>query len=193
MRELVLGAVDSGHLVHQHGVWRLVGPLVTTARLHELVAARLGTLGTSASEALDLLAVWEPEGLSTLEAIVGPGQLEALDRAGLLEVRTDGRRQQVSLAHPLYGEILRARMPALTRRRLLLEHADRIDAYGARRREDPIRAATARVEATGSADRDLLVRATRLARYAQDFPQVETARPRRHARRHHSRDGAAGR
>ena len=30
-------------------------------------------------------------------------------------------------------------MPALTRRRLLLEHADRIDAHGARRREDAIR------------------------------------------------------
>ena len=28
----------------QHGVWRLVGPLVTTPRLHELVAARLGAL-----------------------------------------------------------------------------------------------------------------------------------------------------
>ena len=174
VRELVLGAVDSGHLAHQHGVWRLVGPLVPTVRLHELVAARLGTIGTSATEALDLLAVCEPEGLSALEALVGPGWLEELDRAGLLEVRTDGRRQQVTLAHPLYGEVLRDRMPALTRRRLLLEHADRIDAHGARRREDPIRAATARVEATGSADRDLLVRATRLARHARDFPQVET-------------------
>ena len=34
----------SGHLVDQRGVWRLVGPLVTTARLHELVGARLGTV-----------------------------------------------------------------------------------------------------------------------------------------------------
>ena len=46
------------------------------------------------------------------------------------------------------------RMPALTRRRLLLDHADRIDAYGARRREDAIRVATARLEATGTADAD---------------------------------------
>ena len=36
VRELVLGALDSGHLVDQRGVWRLVGPLVTTPRLHEL-------------------------------------------------------------------------------------------------------------------------------------------------------------
>ena len=32
VRELVLGAIDAGHLVEQHGVWRLVGSLVTTPR-----------------------------------------------------------------------------------------------------------------------------------------------------------------
>ena len=154
-------------------MWRLVGPLVTTHRLDELLSARLGLLDAAAAAALDILAVREPVGLATLEAIVGPAQLEMLDRSGLLAVQTDGRRQHVRLAHPLYGELLRARMPALTRRRLLLEHADRIDAHGARRREDPIRVATARLEATGSADPALLVKAARLARYGNDFPQLE--------------------
>jgi DNA-binding CsgD family transcriptional regulator len=173
VRELVLGALDRGHLVDQHGVWRLVGPLVTTPRLRELLAARLSLLDTAATEALDILAVREPVGLATLEALVGIERLEQLDRSGLIAVRTDGRRQQVRLQHPLYGELLRARMPALTRRRLLLEHADRIDAHGARRREDPIRVATARLEATGSADPGLLVKAARLARYGNDFPELE--------------------
>ena len=100
-------------------------------------------------------------------------QLELLDRAGLLTVRLDGRRQIVTLSHPMHGEILRARMPALTRRRLLLEHADHLDAHGARRREDAIRSATARLEASGSADADLLVGSARLARYGHDFATVE--------------------
>ncbi len=130
VRELVLGALDCDRLLYQHGVWRLVGPLVTTHRLDELLSARLGLLDAAAAAALDILAVREPVGLATLEAIVGPAQLEMLDRSGLLAVQTDGRRQHVRLAHPLYGELLRARMPALTRRRLLLEHADRIDAHG---------------------------------------------------------------
>ena len=173
VRELVLGAIDAGHLVEQHDVWRLVGPLVTTPRLRELVATRLGALEPSAAEAVDRLAVWEPMGLSALEDLVGGAQLEQLDRAGLLSVRMDGRRQIVTLAHPLHGEILRARMPALTRRRLLLEHADHLDALGARRREDAIRSATARLEASGSADADLLVRSARLARYGHDFVTVE--------------------
>ena len=172
-RELVLGALDRGNLVEQRGVWRLVGPLVTTPRLRELIAARLGRLPPATVEALDMLAVWEPAGLATLEAIVGAAQLELLDRHGLLTVRIDGRRQEVRLAHPLYGEILRERMAGLTRRRLLLEHADRIDGWGARRREDAVRVATARLDASGAADPTLLVRAARLARYGQDFPQVE--------------------
>ena len=118
--------------------------------------------------------MWEPTGSAILEAAaVGHDALEALDRCGFLAVRAEGRRQQVSLAHPLYGEILRAAMPALTRRRLLLEHADRIDGYGARRREDAIRVATARLEATGTADPDLLLKAARLARYGHDFAQVQ--------------------
>ena len=121
--------VDGGHLVAPA---RRVA--AGRSARHDAAPARAGrrpprrAWAAAAADALDILAVWEPAGLSTLEAIVGRDQLEVLDRAGLLAVRTDGRRQQVTLAHPLYGEILRARMPALTRRRLLLEHADRIDA-----------------------------------------------------------------
>ena len=169
----MLGAIGNGHLVNQRDVWRLVGPLTTTTRLHELVAARLSDIAPSATEALDYLAVWEPIGLSTLEDIVGPEQLEILDRTGLLTISTDRRRQRVRLAHPLFGEILRARMPVLTRRRLLLEQVNQITAHGARRREDTIRVATATLEAMGSADPASLVQGARLARYGHDFRQVE--------------------
>ena len=173
VRELVIGAIDGGQLVHQHGVWRLNGALVTTPRLHELVATRLRALEPAAADAVERLAVWEPTGLSILGGVVGDRCLEVLDRAGLLTVRSEGRRQVVTLAHPLYGQILRARMPALACRRLLLEHAQRIDSLGARRREDTIRSAIARLEACGSADAKLLVRAARLARYGHDFAHVE--------------------
>jgi DNA-binding NarL/FixJ family response regulator len=173
VRELVLGALDGGRLARRRDVWRLSGPLVTTPRLGELVIARLGGLQERASGALEVLAVWEPAGLADVESAVGRDQLDALDRAGLLEVRVDARRHVVTLAHPLYGEIVRERMPALRRRRLLLEHADRIEAHGARRREDAIRIATARLDAGGVADGALLLRGARLARYGHDFAQVE--------------------
>jgi DNA-binding CsgD family transcriptional regulator len=173
VRELVLGALNRGHLNRQHGVWRLAGRLVTTRRLRQIVENRIGGLPSGATEALDCLAMWEPATLAMLEDAVGREQLELLDRLGLLVLRADSGGQRVGLSHPLYGEILRARLPALKRRRLLLELAERIDADEAQHPEDAIRSASCRLEATGSADPQLLLRAARLARYGHDFVQVE--------------------
>jgi hypothetical protein len=172
VRELVLGAQTVGDLIEESGVWRLTGPLQGSTRLAELVQARLGMAGGAARPVLELLALAEPVGLAELEALADPETVEAVERAGLIEVRAQQRRRLVSLAHPLYGEVLRARMPTLTRRRLLLAHAERIEHRGARRREDPQRIATWRLDATGTADPGLLLTAARLARYAYDLPQV---------------------
>ena len=173
LRELVLAAQAAGALRDQHGVWRLTGPLVRSARLVELVDARLRAVGGAAGELLELLALSEPVGVPELAALAGLGPLEALERSGLVSVRADGRRQQVTLAHPLYGEVVRGRLPALTRRRLLSDHADRVAHRGARRREDPLRIASWQLDALGSADHGLLVAAARLARYGHDFRRVE--------------------
>jgi DNA-binding CsgD family transcriptional regulator/tetratricopeptide (TPR) repeat protein len=121
---------------------------------------------------LDLLAVWEPLGLGELEAVCGGAAVDALDGAEMIRLRMDGRRQQVMLAHPLYGEVVRRSLSALGRRRLLLEHAARIEAHGARRRDDPLRVAMARLEATGTADVNLLVAAARIARHGHDHELV---------------------
>jgi DNA-binding CsgD family transcriptional regulator len=172
VREIVLGALAGGRLIERRGVWGLRGEFGANARLTELVESRLQGLSRSEREALTALAVWEPVGLPMLEAMVGADALGALDRAGLLTMRREGRRQQVSLFHPLYGDVVRATLSPLVRRRLLLDHADRVDAYGARRREDPLRLATARLDADGHADPNLLVAAARLARYVHDYREV---------------------
>jgi DNA-binding CsgD family transcriptional regulator len=172
VRELVLGAWSAGSLVEDSGVWRLVSPLQGTARLTDLVMARLGAADASAEPALELLAVAEPVGLADLEALVGAGTVEGLERSGLIEVRAERRRQLARLTHPLYGEVLRAQMATSTRRRLLVARAARVAGHGARRREDPLRIATWRLEATGTADAGLLLTAARLARYAYDLAQV---------------------
>ncbi len=156
----------------EHGVWRLTGPLASTAALAELVEANLRNVDPAARPVLELLALVGAAGLTGLAAMASADTLESLERAGLVLLRTDRRRQQVSLAHPLYGEVLRDRLPRLTRRRILLEHADRIEAFGARRRGDPLRIATWRLDALGTADPELLLSGARLARYGHDFAQV---------------------
>jgi ATP/maltotriose-dependent transcriptional regulator MalT len=172
LRELVLGATARDALVLRDGVWYLAGPLAASTRVRELVEARISGLDEAARSALELLALCQPVGLGQLEARFGLTTLEALERDGLIAVRTDGRRESVSLNHPLHGEVLRAGIPALRSRAILLGQAEAVEIWGARRREDPLRIATWRLAATGRADPDLLLRAARLARYTRDFRQA---------------------
>jgi ATP/maltotriose-dependent transcriptional regulator MalT len=172
LRELVLGALAREALVLRDGVWCLDGPLAPSTRVRELVDARIRGLDEQALSALELLALCQPVGLGQLEARFGLAALEALERDGLIAVRTDGRRESVRLNHPLHGEVLRARIPTLRMRAILLAQAEQIERWGARRREDPLRIATWRLAATGRADPDLLLRAARLARFTRDFRQA---------------------
>jgi DNA-binding CsgD family transcriptional regulator len=168
LRELVLGALARKTLIRRDGPWRLAGPIGATARMHELVKARIGALTEAARAALEPLALCGPIGLHELEAAFGLATLEDLERDGLIDVHADGRREMVRLAHPMHGEVLKEGLSALRSRSILLAHAGAVEAWGGRRREDPIRIATCRLEATGRADPGLLLRAARLARFGGD-------------------------
>jgi len=169
LRELVLGAQAEHVLVLRGGVWSLDGGLRPPPRLRELIQARVARLDPPARDVVERLALCEPLGLGQLEAAAGLAVLEDLERDGLIAVRSDGRRESVRLAHPLHGEVLRARISPLRRRSILLAAAEDVEHRGAHRREDPLRIATWRLEATGRADPALLLVAARLARYDQHF------------------------
>lgn len=64
-------------------------------------------------------------------------------------------------------------MPRLHARSLLLAQVERVERRGGRRSGDPLLLASWRLDATGTADPALLVRAARLARYAHDSPRIE--------------------
>jgi DNA-binding CsgD family transcriptional regulator/tetratricopeptide (TPR) repeat protein len=142
-------------------------------RLTELVGARFDGLAQDAEEAVALLAVGEPLGLSTVEALTSPGAVEHLDEAGLVDVVVDGRRTQLRLAHPIYAEVLRERMSVLRRRRLARRLADQVRAQGGRRRDDLMRSATWYLDAGGDVPADLLADAARHARLAGDVVLAE--------------------
>ncbi|OQR61532.1 helix-turn-helix transcriptional regulator [Streptomyces maremycinicus] len=173
LRELVLGALAAGDLTEDGEIWQLrEGRLPGTARLAEVIGARLAGADPAGRPVLELLAVCEPLSLADIEAVAAPHTVAELERAGLIRVAQDRRRTSVSLAHPLYGEVLRAGLPVLRRRALLLEQAARTEAHGARRRGDPLRIATWRLDATGTADPALLARAAVLARHAHDYARA---------------------
>ncbi|WP_307518297.1 LuxR C-terminal-related transcriptional regulator [Streptomyces umbrinus] len=173
LRELVLGALTAGDLTEDGEIWHLAeGRLPATARLTEVIGSRLATADSAGRPVLELLALCEPLTLADAEDLAPPQVMAALEQAGLIRIMQDRRRTAVSLAHPLYGEVLRAGLPVLRRRALLLDQAARVEARGARRRGDLLRIATWRLAATGTADPTLLTQAALLARHAHDYPQI---------------------
>jgi DNA-binding CsgD family transcriptional regulator/tetratricopeptide (TPR) repeat protein len=168
LTELVRGARERGVLVDAGGAWDLLGPLPTTAALDELVAEHLAGIEPRAYALLELLAVCERFGLVDVERNYGTGILESLELSGIIEVVTSGRRMAVRLAHPLYGEVLRAGLPPLRMRRVQAELADSVEAHGGRRREDALLIALWRVASGGKVGGERLLRAARLALAAHE-------------------------
>ncbi len=168
VHELVLGALESGVLVERSGVWHLEGRLPATSRLRDLVEQRIGGLTSEARSVVELLALTQPLELGHLETIAPSEVLESLERAGLIAV-TDW---EVRLAHPLHGEVVRAAMPRLRTRAILLAEAERLEASHPDSGAAALRIAVWRLDAGGRPDPAILVRGAHLARSAHDFRLV---------------------
>ena len=173
LRELVTGAVETGALAEQGGIWRLrAGGLRPTARLAELVALRLGNLSDAERAVLELLALCEPLGQVRLDRLADPAAVEALERKGLIASRMDGRRVEVRLAHPVYGDVVRAEITALRERALARSLAEAVEATGARRQEDTLLLASLRLTGGGGST-ELLVAGAITARARHDYSLAE--------------------
>jgi len=170
VRELVLGALESGALVERSGVWHLEDRLPSTTRLQDLVEQRIGGLSAEARSVIELLALCQPLELGYLETAVPPGVLELLERAGLVAIAVAD--QEVRLAHPLHGEVVRAAMPRSRARAILLAQAGRLEAATPDPGPAALRIAVWRLDAGGRPDPAVLVRGAHLARYAHDFRVV---------------------
>ncbi|GII02475.1 helix-turn-helix transcriptional regulator [Planobispora takensis] len=170
VRELVL----SGALRDEGGVWRWNGsggsaaPSMTPS-LRETVAARIGELAAGERRALELLAYGEPLGADLLAGLVSATVVERLEDRRLVTVARDGRRLRVRLAHPLYGEVIRAGCGLLRERATVRELAGAVAATGMRRREDVLRVAVWRLDGGAPGDPVLLMAACDRARAMRDL------------------------
>jgi ATP/maltotriose-dependent transcriptional regulator MalT len=173
LRELILGALDSGALRREGGLWRLHGHLHASPRLVELVSSRLAGLAEDERAALEVLAVSEPMGIEPFQELSGLQDVDRLERRQLMRVGVDGRRFQVRMVHPLYGEVLRARLSPLRTRALSEAMADSVEARGMRRREDVLRVATWRLEGRGTPEPNLMLAGARQALARHDLELAE--------------------
>lgn len=175
LRELVSGALAAGALAGDGEIWELAeGRMAGTPRLVELIGARLQAAGPDGRTVLELLALCEPVPLADAEAVAGMDVLVDLEAAGLIRTRTDSGGTDLSLAHPLYAEVIRADIAPLRSRKLLLDQADRARAGGGGYGLDTRRIAAWQLEATGHAEPALLIEAAALARHAHDYVQARS-------------------
>jgi DNA-binding CsgD family transcriptional regulator/tetratricopeptide (TPR) repeat protein len=173
VREVLLSLADSGVAGSDLGRRLLDPDAVGVPRLVDLVRHRLADLGDVAHEAMVQLAFGEPLGPGELAGLVGDDTIARLDRDGLLDSSLDGKRLIVRLAHPLYGEVLRADTSALQRRAIRYRLAEALQATGARRRADVVRLAAWATEGGLEVPVATLAEAARVARFSHDHDLAE--------------------
>ncbi|MFJ9250455.1 LuxR C-terminal-related transcriptional regulator [Streptomyces sp. NPDC101776] len=173
LRELVLGAMIQGKLTVTDGVWDTSEePLSVTPHLRDLIAGRIAAAPPAVRPLLESLAFCRALSLSDATALADRADLEQLERSGIVEISVHGARVTVTLAHPLYGEVIAAGTSALQRYDLALRQAARIESHGLRRRDDALHVAAWRLAATGTATPDLLRQAAAIAMNSNDNEQA---------------------
>jgi DNA-binding NarL/FixJ family response regulator len=172
LRELIQGALESGVLQTRYGIWRLDGSLASSARLRDLIEARVAGLDHEERTALELMAIGEPLPLSVLESVVSVAAVERLEERSLLEAGADGLEPELRLAHPLYGELVRDTLPTVRRARLSRALADAVEDAGEVSGSDVLRVAVWRLDGGGGKP-DFIANAARSAFRADDYGLAE--------------------
>jgi DNA-binding NarL/FixJ family response regulator len=173
LQELLGEAARLGLLQRRAGLWCVDSLPPGSARLAELVAERFGSLDEHERAALEVIAVGEPIGLGMLDELADRDAVERLEAAGVIGVEADGEHVVARPAHPLYGDIVRASLPDLRRRRLMRTLADALERRGATARDDSIRLALWRLDGGGTPAPGLLLAAARQAHFAFDGMTAE--------------------
>jgi DNA-binding CsgD family transcriptional regulator len=170
VHELVMGALEHQILAEHEGVWHLEGPLPRSDRLDELVAERMGSLDADGRNVVELLSLCQPLPVDYVATIAGREILERLEESGRIIVALG--RDEVTLGHPLFGEVIREQIPSLRSREMLRREADRLQSRGELSPVDQLRLAEWRLTSEGRADSGILLDAAYRARFAQDFRAV---------------------
>jgi DNA-binding CsgD family transcriptional regulator len=172
LRELVLDGLERHLFALQQGLWRYRGEPQVGHRLRELLGTRIGQLEDVERALLELVAIGEPLAWSLLEDGEAAAA-EVLMHRELMVAERHGRRLELRLAHPLHGEVVRARMPPTRVAALQARVADALEATDLRRSGDLIRFAVWRLESGGTASPTVLFRSAKVAFDLFDFHLAE--------------------
>lgn len=175
LREVVLGALESGSLTQTDGLWRWMGAVASSPRLAEVLGSRLDGLNAREREVLEFVALAEPIEFELLASLTSAVALDRLDRRGLLEQSKREHRVVVRPSHPLYGEILRAEVSPTRAMTIHASLAEGLERFATGGPEDLLRAAAWRLAAGEVGDPAIMAEAAQLALSFFDFRLAERA------------------
>ncbi|MCA1835248.1 MAG: helix-turn-helix transcriptional regulator, partial [Actinobacteria bacterium] len=173
LRQIVDGECEARRLRKVGGVWQWAGTPAVSSSLVDLMETRMGKLPQPVGNVVDMLAFAEPLGVTVLAGLTDAVAVEQAETQGLVSVEQDGRRLQARLAHPLYGEVRRARTGQLRGRRLRGQIATALACTGARRADDTLRRAVLALDSDLPPDLSLLTTAARCAVQLFHLPLAE--------------------
>ncbi|HEY1486883.1 MAG TPA: AAA family ATPase [Micromonosporaceae bacterium] len=163
LHEIVTAAREGGALDAAGGVWWLSKDIPMSPRLTEVIEARLGSLSNGEREAMEYVAFAEPIGVALLERLTPTDVVEAIEARGLIRIGSDGQRLEADLAHPLFGELIRAHCGEARRRRILSALVAVTTSTGSKRRDDALRVAVWAIDCHTPVDPELLLTGARIA------------------------------
>jgi DNA-binding CsgD family transcriptional regulator len=118
LRHLVEGERAGGRLRCTAGLWHWVGEPQLSPALTTLIDMQFVELTSQLRHVLELLSLGEPLDIQLLQSLAGADAVEDTADQALMTVVRAGHRWHARLAHPLYGEAVRARMNPMRARRL---------------------------------------------------------------------------
>lgn len=165
VRELMLGALAAGALREVSGLWRMAARPPVSASLAELIAVRMTGLDQPERDALELLALGESLRMSEMITLTSGDTLMRLEERGLIQAN-ESDVEAVTLAHPLYAEVIRANLPVLRARRARVKLAAVVRRRDQHHAHDQLRAARWLLDAGEDIDTGLLLEAAQAANLA---------------------------
>jgi DNA-binding CsgD family transcriptional regulator len=168
LRELIQVGRQTERIVKERDVWWLRGELTVGPRLTEILQERLVDLADDVLATLEVVAFADPVPLKVLTRLVPADDVTALERQGLLRVERSMGEQVVRTAHPLYGEAVRAAIPAARATELATQLADAFEEDG-RMGQALMRIVSWRLDSGRQVDAEQLVSASLKAAERQDW------------------------
>ncbi|WP_162181235.1 helix-turn-helix transcriptional regulator [Rhodococcus wratislaviensis] len=174
IRQLVDEEVSAHRLENVAGVWIWNGQPVISPRLNDLVAARMGRLTPRVLDVVDALALCEPLDVDVLIQVTSPGAVEEAETQGLIDLTAKlNYIRHVTLAHPLFGEVRRARCGALRKARICGHIATELSTYPCVDMRDAVQRAILILDSDIEPEATQLLHAARCAMQLLDLELAE--------------------